>query len=102
MYDIHNHFLLVFHVQSICGWSTHSDFSLVLQCRQAILELQQCHNNYTFRRFLGACNKAKANLDKCLADEYLVRRELNAEQAQASKERLQKQQQEELDYPEGS
>lgn len=45
-------------------------------------------------RFLGACNKAKANLDKCLADEYLVRRELNAEQARSSKERLRQAEQE--------
>lgn len=61
---------------------------LDFKCQQAIQDLDTCHKTHTFSKFLGACNKAKAALDKCLSDEYLVNRELNAEKARMSKQRL--------------
>lgn len=57
-------------------------------CEDAIRALSSCHTNNPFKKFLGACNDAKAALDRCLADEYLVRRELNAEKSRAAKARL--------------
>lgn len=39
-------------------------------------------------KFLGACNQAKAELDKCLSEEYLVKRELNAHKSRIEKQRL--------------
>lgn len=59
-----------------------------LQCQQAIQDLDACHKSHPFSKFFGACNKAKAVLDKCLCDEYLVNRELNAEKSRISKLRL--------------
>lgn len=57
-------------------------------CEEAIRALSNCHADNRFKKFLGACNNVKAALDRCLADEYLVRRELNAEKSRAEKERL--------------
>lgn len=57
-------------------------------CEEAIRALSDCHASNPLRKFIGACNDAKAFLDRCLADEYLVRRELNAEKAKSEKERL--------------
>lgn len=57
-------------------------------CESVIRILSECHADNPFRKFLGACNGAKAALDRCLADEYLVRRELNAEKSRAEKQRL--------------
>jgi len=47
--------------------------------------LEDCHTSHPLRKFLGACNGAKALLDRCLSHEYLVKRELNAEKAKAAK-----------------
>ncbi len=57
-------------------------------CEAAIRGLEQCHKDNPVRKFIGACNAAKAALDQCLADEYLVKRELNAEKSKAEKARL--------------
>lgn len=57
-------------------------------CEDAIRALSSCHASNPFKKFLGACNDAKAALDRCLADEYLVRRELNAEKSRVEKARL--------------
>jgi COX assembly mitochondrial protein 2 len=57
-------------------------------CEAAIRALSDCHSDNPFKKFLGACNNMKTALDRCLADEYLVRRELNAEKSRAEKERL--------------
>lgn len=57
-------------------------------CASAIGALSSCHSAHPLRKFVGVCNGAKAVLDKCLADEYLVRRELNADKSRAEKERL--------------
>lgn len=59
-------------------------------CGDEIRYLQECHAARPLAKFLGACNSAKAALDKCLADEYLVRRELNAEKSREEKGRLKK------------
>lgn len=61
-----------------------------LQCQEAIEELEQCHKQKTFAKFVGACNQAKASLDKCLSDQYLVMRELNAQKSRKEKARLKK------------
>lgn len=58
------------------------------KCQEAILQLEKCHRDHPIRRFFGICNDAKAALDKCFSDEYLVRRELNAEKARQDQERL--------------
>jgi COX assembly mitochondrial protein 2 len=57
-------------------------------CEETIRALSSCHADNPLRKFIGACNGAKAALDRCLADEYLVRRELNAEKSKVKKERL--------------
>ncbi|CAN8073512.1 unnamed protein product [Agarophyton chilense] len=57
-------------------------------CQEAIRNLKQCHSQRRFAKFLGACNDAKAALDKCLSQEYLVKRELNAAKAKMEKDRL--------------
>jgi len=53
-------------------------------------DLEQCHKEKTFAKFIGACNHAKSALDKCLSDQYLVNRELNAQKARKSQARLKK------------
>ena len=60
-------------------------------CEEAIRGLESCHASHPLRKFVGACNSAKAALDRCLADEYLVRRELNAAKSKAEKARLKEQ-----------
>lgn len=60
-------------------------------CEEAIRALEACHAAHPLRKFLGACNHAKAALDRCLADEYLVRRELNAAKSKIAKDRLKEQ-----------
>jgi len=62
------------------GWPT--------QCQDAILALSTCHEGHPLTKFFGACNDAKAALDACLADEYLIRREMNSEAAAESHARL--------------
>lgn len=57
-------------------------------CESIIRALAECHAGHPIRKFFGVCNYAKARLDACLADEYLVRRELNAEKFKAEKARL--------------
>jgi COX assembly mitochondrial protein 2 len=57
-------------------------------CEAAIRGLQECHVCHPLRKFIGACNDKKNILDACLADEYLVRRELNAQKSKAGKDRL--------------
>lgn len=68
------------------------------QCQEAIQDLKMCHKQRSFAKFLGACNDVKAALDKCLSDEYLVRREINAAKAKKEKERLRRTLQEEKEY----
>lgn len=57
-----------------------------------------CHKRRPFAKFLGACNDIKAALDKCLSEEYLVRREINAAKAEKEKERLRRTLREEKDF----
>lgn len=58
------------------------------QCQDAILALTACHEDHPLTKFLGACNAAKAALDLCLANEYLIRREMNSAAAAESNARL--------------
>lgn len=59
-----------------------------LQCQAAIIALSECHIEHPLTKFVGACNVVKAALDSCLADEYLIRREMNSEAAAESNARL--------------
>ncbi|KAK1858449.1 hypothetical protein I4F81_001054 [Pyropia yezoensis] len=66
-------------------------------CQEAILALTACHEDHPLAKFFGACNAAKAALDSCLADEYLIRREMNSEAAAESNARLRERQRLESD-----
>jgi Cytochrome c oxidase biogenesis protein Cmc1 like len=57
-------------------------------CEKAIRGLKDCHAAHPLRKFVGACNFRKTILDACLADEYLVRRELNSQKSEVDKQKL--------------
>ncbi|KNC77964.1 hypothetical protein SARC_09586 [Sphaeroforma arctica JP610] len=46
-------------------------------CQDAIDALEACHRENSFRKFLGECNDAKTQLDRCLYDEYKVEQKRN-------------------------
>uniref|UniRef100_T1J2A2 COX assembly mitochondrial protein n=1 Tax=Strigamia maritima TaxID=126957 RepID=T1J2A2_STRMM len=39
------------------------------ECNNLIRELQQCHEQKKFTKFLGACNEANSKLLRCLKNE---------------------------------
>lgn len=86
--------VLVLHEHTACGWPIFFSGAclacdgLCSQCQDAILALNACHDEHPLFKFFGACNAAKAALDSCLADEYLIRREMNSEAAAESNARL--------------
>lgn len=57
-------------------------------CEEVIRALEECHAAHPLQKFVGKCNGLKAALDRCLAEEYLVRRELNHAQSMEEKRRL--------------
>lgn len=57
-------------------------------CVEAIQALEDCHQANPLKKFIGSCNDFKTALDQCLRDEFLVKRELNAQQSKAEKDRL--------------
>mmetsp|Transcript_2427 Transcript_2427/g.5421 ORF Transcript_2427/g.5421 Transcript_2427/m.5421 type:complete len:82 (+) Transcript_2427:31-276(+) len=57
-------------------------------CEEAINQLHQCHAENAFLKWLGACNSVRRELDRCLTQEFLVRRELNQVAAAQEKERV--------------
>jgi COX assembly mitochondrial protein 2 len=57
-------------------------------CEEAIRGLTDCHAEHPLRKFIGTCNQAKYALDTCFRDEFLVRRELNAQKAKQAQQRL--------------
>ena len=57
-----------------------------LNCRAVIEELLKCHKDNPLRKYLGVCNQLKRDLNKCLQEEYLERRQRNWEESQRLKE----------------
>jgi hypothetical protein len=49
----------------------------VPMCADVIIALQQCHRVHSIAKFWGHCNEARANLDKCLVEEKIIRRTEN-------------------------
>ena len=50
--------------------------------RKIIQELNRCHEEHPFRKFVGACNDLKRALNACLQKEYVEKRRKNYELAQ--------------------
>ena len=49
-------------------------------CQSAIVYLESCHITNPYLKFLGACNDAKADLDKCFRREKEGMRRRNMEE----------------------
>ena len=60
------------------------------ECREVISQLQQCHADYPYKKFLGACNDLKRALNRCLQKEYEVKQKHNYQTSLERKERYQK------------
>ena len=56
------------------------------ECRKVIRELQKCHAEHPYRKFLGACNDLKRALNACLQKEYQERQTTNLEEARRKRE----------------
>ena len=55
-------------------------------CRKIIEALARCHAEHTWKKYLGACNDLKRELDRCLKKEYAEKRRLNLSESQKKKE----------------
>jgi len=60
------------------------------ECRKIIQQLNQCHEDHPFRKFVGVCNDLKRALNACLQKEYVEKRKKNYELAQKKKEAFRK------------
>ena len=58
-----------------------SDPNQVPLCSDLINALRECHRVHYLSKFIGACNDARTELDKCLRKEKGIRREANKEKA---------------------
>mmetsp|Transcript_5148 Transcript_5148/g.15402 ORF Transcript_5148/g.15402 Transcript_5148/m.15402 type:complete len:82 (-) Transcript_5148:854-1099(-) len=63
-------------------------------CQDAIQKLRECHKVNKAFRLIGWCNTEKTDLDACLGEEFLVRRELNIQAGIDNKLRSEKIQEE--------
>ena len=55
------------------------------KCQELIKQLERCHKENNWGKFLGACNDLKRALDRCLTEEYLEKRRANQELADRKK-----------------
>uniref|UniRef100_A0A1A9WML3 COX assembly mitochondrial protein n=1 Tax=Glossina brevipalpis TaxID=37001 RepID=A0A1A9WML3_9MUSC len=63
----------------------HTDLSPHLHtpyCNQLINELKKCHEEKTFLKFIGACNRFDSAVVKCLKAERIARSAANRAKAQ--------------------
>ena len=56
------------------------------ECRAVIQALVRCHADHPWRKFFGACNDLKRELNRCLQRDYIARRQSNFEESQRRKE----------------
>ena len=57
-------------------------------CCKVIKALLSCHKTHPIKKYLGACNDLKLELNKCLHKEYLERRRLNWEASKRWKQKI--------------
>ena len=55
-------------------------------CRRVIEALTRCHADHPWKKFVGACNDLKRELNRCLQREYIERRQKNWEESIKRKE----------------
>eukprot|EP00126_Sphaerothecum_destruens_P009741 Sdes_comp20576_c0_seq1m15480 len=58
------------------------------ECQVIIKEFTACHEANFYNRFIGACNKLRNKVDKCLYKEYVQARRHNQKLGEERKERL--------------
>ncbi|KAL6051690.1 Respiratory chain complex assembly or maintenance protein [Balamuthia mandrillaris] len=56
------------------------------KCRKQIDDLERCHKENPFAKFVGVCNSVRVALDKCLYAEYLELRQQNFERHREHRE----------------
>ncbi|CAG8604362.1 1896_t:CDS:2, partial [Paraglomus brasilianum] len=59
-------------------------------CVDIIRRLEECHNEGFFAKYFGKCNKIKLELNKCLGEEFEIRRLKNAQEAREKRKRVEK------------
>ena len=57
-------------------------------CQAEIERLLECHRSFPIRKFVGACNEFKTNLDHCFKVEKRRMRKENFRKAQAFREKM--------------
>eukprot|EP01115_Flamella_aegyptia_P006192 TRINITY_DN260_c0_g1_i1.p1 TRINITY_DN260_c0_g1~~TRINITY_DN260_c0_g1_i1.p1 ORF type:complete len:97 (+),score=15.33 TRINITY_DN260_c0_g1_i1:20-310(+) len=47
------------------------------KCKDIIIDFENCHKDNPWMKFFGVCNQKKRNLNKCLDQEYIERKNAN-------------------------
>ncbi|KAL1925456.1 uncharacterized protein VTP21DRAFT_339 [Calcarisporiella thermophila] len=58
------------------------------QCQDVIAALEECHRASFWNTFLGRCNSIKADLNKCLSEEHVRKRQKNKQDAAERRKRI--------------